>query len=108
MNFRCTIQASATRTIAGGVRTRTFSPTTPSLLAPPAAGCAPPSCLAIIDLPLIFIDLQVIAGNNPPGGQVTFITTHTYLFLAGTAVLYVAVLARRASPPASSPTRSRW
>ena len=27
-----------------------------------------------------------------------FITTLTYLFLAGTAVLYVAVLARRASP----------
>ncbi|MDN5340090.1 MAG: hypothetical protein PWQ30_1199, partial [Euryarchaeota archaeon] len=48
--------------------------------------------LAVIDLPLIFIVLQVIAGKNP-GGQVTFITTPTYLFLAGTVVLYVAVLA---------------
>ncbi len=53
--------------------------------------------LAVIDLPLIFVVLQVIAGRNP-GGQVTFITTLTYLFLAGAAVLYVAVLARRASP----------
>ncbi len=48
--------------------------------------------LAVIDLPLIFIVLQVIAGRNY-GGQVTFITTLTYVFLAGTAVLYVAVLA---------------
>ncbi|KAF5081918.1 hypothetical protein DSECCO2_105300 [anaerobic digester metagenome] len=48
--------------------------------------------LAVIDLPLIFVILQVIAGQNP-GGQVTFITTLTYLFLAGAAVLYVAVLA---------------
>ena len=46
---------------------------------------------------LAIIDLQVIAGRNL-GGQVTFITTLTYLFLAGAAVLYVAVLARRASP----------
>jgi len=53
--------------------------------------------LAVIDLPLIFVVLQVIAGRNR-GGQVTFITTLTYLFLAGAAVLYVAVLARRASP----------
>ncbi len=53
--------------------------------------------LAVVDLPLIFIILQVIAGNNP-AGQVTFITTLTYLFLAGAAVLYIAVLAKRASP----------
>jgi len=53
--------------------------------------------LAVIDLPLIFVVLQVIAGRNP-GGQVTFITTLTYLFLAGAAVLYAAVLAKRASP----------
>ena len=53
--------------------------------------------LAVIDLPLIFIVLQVIAGRSL-GGQVTFVTTLTYLFLAGAAVLYVAVLARRASP----------
>ncbi|HOI58939.1 MAG TPA: hypothetical protein PLN84_09620, partial [Methanoculleus sp.] len=53
--------------------------------------------LAIIDLPLIFIVLQVIAGNNP-AGQVTIITTLTCLFLAGAAALYAAVLARRASP----------
>ena len=46
---------------------------------------------------LAVIVLQVIAGQNP-GDQVTFITTLTYLFLAGTAVLYAAVLARRASP----------
>ena len=38
--------------------------------------------LAAIDLPLIFIVLQVIAGNNL-AGQVTFVTTLTYLFLAG-------------------------
>ena len=42
--------------------------------------------LAVIDLPLIFVVLQVIAGNNF-GGQITFVTTLTYLFLAGTAVL---------------------
>lgn len=53
--------------------------------------------LAIIDLPLIFVVLQVIAGRNL-GEQVTFVTTLTYLFLAGTAVLYAAVIARRASP----------
>ncbi len=53
--------------------------------------------LAVIDLPLIFIVLQVIAGNNP-GGQVTFITTLTCIFLAGTAALYAAVLTKRASP----------
>ncbi|MCK9307111.1 MAG: hypothetical protein PHZ18_12825 [Methanoculleus sp.] len=52
--------------------------------------------LAVVDLPLIFVVLQVIAGNNP-AGQVTIITTLTYLFLAGAAVLYAAVLARRAS-----------
>jgi len=53
--------------------------------------------LAVIDLPLIFVVLQVIAGRNP-GEQVTFVTTLTYLFLAGAAVLYIAVLAKRASP----------
>ena len=53
--------------------------------------------LAIIDLPLTFVVLQVIAGSNP-GGQVAFVTTLTYLFLAGTMVLYAAVLAKRASP----------
>ena len=54
----------------------------------------------VIALPLIFIILQVIAGNNPTG-QVTFLMYLTYLFLAGAAVLYAA------PPPASSPTRSR-
>jgi hypothetical protein len=53
--------------------------------------------LAVIDLPLIFVVLQVIAGNNP-GGQVTFLTTLTYVFLAGTAVLYAAVLAPGGAP----------
>ncbi|WP_317065552.1 hypothetical protein [Methanoculleus caldifontis] len=53
--------------------------------------------LAVIDLPLIFVVLQVIAGRDF-GGQVTFVTTLTYIFLAGAAVLYIAVLARRASP----------
>ncbi len=53
--------------------------------------------LAVIDLPLIFVVLQVIAGQNP-GVQVTFVTTLTCIFLAGTAVLYAAVLAKRASP----------
>ena len=53
--------------------------------------------LAIIDLPLIFIILQIISGNNL-AGQVTFLMYLTYIFLAGAAVLYVAVLARRASP----------
>jgi hypothetical protein len=53
--------------------------------------------LVVIDLPLIFIILQVIAGNNP-AGQVTFLMYLTYIFLAGAAVLYIAVLARRASP----------
>jgi len=61
--------------------------------------------LAVIDLPLIFVVLQVIAGQNH-GGQVMFVTTLTYLFLAGAAVLYIAVIARRASP-VSSPTPSR-
>ena len=46
---------------------------------------------------MAFIVLQVIAGRNL-GGQVTFITTLTYLFLAGTMVLYAAVIAKRASP----------
>ena len=50
------------------------------------------SWLAVIDLPLTFVVLQVIAGQNH-GRQVTFITTLTYIFLAGTAVLYAAVLA---------------
>jgi len=53
--------------------------------------------LAVVDLPLIFVVLQVIAGKSL-GEQVTFITTLTYLFLAGAAVLYVAVIAKRASP----------
>ena len=53
--------------------------------------------LAVIDLPLIFIILQVIAGNNP-GEQVALVTTLTSVFLAGAAALYAAVLARRASP----------
>ena len=57
--------------------------------------------LAVIDLPLIFIILQTVAGNNPTG-QVTFLMYLTYLFLAGAAVLYAAV-----PPPASSPTQSR-
>ncbi|WP_305066253.1 hypothetical protein [Methanoculleus sp.] len=48
--------------------------------------------LAVIDLPLIFVVLQVTAGRNL-GGQVTFLMYLTYLFLAGTAVLYVAVFA---------------
>ena len=54
--------------------------------------------LAVIDLPLIYVVLQVIAGNNP-AGQVTFITILICLFLAGAVVLYIAVLARRASSP---------
>jgi hypothetical protein len=53
--------------------------------------------LVIIDLPLIFIILQAISGNNL-AGQVTFLMYLTYIFLAGAAALYVAVLARRASP----------
>ena len=53
--------------------------------------------LAVIDLPLIFVILQVIAGQNH-AGQITYIPPLTCIFLAGTAVLYVAVLARRASP----------
>ena len=48
--------------------------------------------LAVIDLPLIFVVLQVIAGQSR-GGQVTFLMYLTYLFLAGAAVLYVAVFA---------------
>ncbi len=53
--------------------------------------------LAVIDLPLIFVVLQVIAGKILRG-QVTFLTSLTDLFLAGAAVLYIAVLAKRASP----------
>ncbi len=53
--------------------------------------------LAVIDLPLIYIILQVVAGNNP-AGQVTFLMYLTSIFLAGAAALYAAVLARRASP----------
>jgi hypothetical protein len=56
--------------------------------------------LAVIDLPLIYVVLQTVAGNNPTG-QVTFLMYLTYLFLAGAAVLYAA------PPPASSPTQSR-
>ena len=48
--------------------------------------------LAVIDLPLTFVALQVIAGRSP-GGQVTFVTTLTCIFLAGAAVLYIAVFA---------------
>ena len=57
--------------------------------------------LAVIDLPLIYVVLQTVAGNNP-AGQVTFLMYLTYLFLAGAAVLYAAV-----PPPASLPTQSR-
>jgi len=53
--------------------------------------------LEVINLPLIFIVLQIIAGQNR-SGQVAFVTTLTYLFLAGAAVLYIAVIAKRASP----------
>lgn len=53
--------------------------------------------LVVIDLPLIFVILQVIAGKSP-AAQITFITTLTCIFLAGAAILYIAVLARRASP----------
>jgi len=53
--------------------------------------------IAVIDLPLIFIILQTVVGNNP-AGQVTFLMYLTYLFLAGAAVLYAAILANRASP----------
>ncbi|NLE28016.1 MAG: hypothetical protein GX625_22290, partial [Clostridiaceae bacterium] len=53
--------------------------------------------LAVVDLPLIFVILQVVAGKSP-AAQVAFVTTLAYVFLAGTAVLYIAVLARRASP----------
>jgi hypothetical protein len=56
--------------------------------------------LAVIDLPLIFVVLQVIAGQNP-GGQVAFVTTLTYIFLAGAAVLYVAVPATATTPAAT-------
>ena len=48
--------------------------------------------LAVIDLPLTFVVLQVIAGQNH-GGQVTFITTLTCIFLAGAAVLMLFPLA---------------
>ena len=37
--------------------------------------------IAVIDLPLIFIILQTVVGNNPTG-QVTLVTTLTYIFLA--------------------------
>ncbi|MCK8519636.1 hypothetical protein [Methanoculleus sp. 7T] len=53
--------------------------------------------LAVVDLPLIFIALQVIAGRNS-AGQVTFLMYLTYLFLAGAAALYIAVLTKCASP----------
>ena len=53
--------------------------------------------LVVIDLPLIFVILQVIAGKSP-ASQITFITTLTCIFLAGAAILYIAVLAGRASP----------
>ena len=53
--------------------------------------------LVIIDLPLIFIILQVISGKSL-AGQVTFLMYLTYAFLAGVVVLYAAVLAKRASP----------
>jgi hypothetical protein len=53
--------------------------------------------LVVIDLPLIFIILQVISGRDS-AGQVTFLMYLTYVFLAGAVVLYAAVLAKRASP----------
>ncbi|MCE5337733.1 MAG: hypothetical protein LLF90_03490 [Methanomicrobiaceae archaeon] len=53
--------------------------------------------LVIIDLPLIYVALQVVAGKDP-AAQVTLVTTLTYVFLAGAAALYIAVLAKRASP----------
>ncbi|NMB01829.1 MAG: hypothetical protein GX971_10030, partial [Firmicutes bacterium] len=37
--------------------------------------------LVVIDLPLIYVVLQTVAGNNPTG-QVTLVTTLTYIFLA--------------------------
>jgi hypothetical protein len=54
--------------------------------------------LAVIDLPLIFIILQVIAGRNL-AGQVTFVTTLTYIFLAGSC----GALCRRPRPPRLPP-----
>ncbi len=56
--------------------------------------------LAVIDLPLTFVVLQVIAGRSL-GGQVMFVTTLTYLFLAGAAALYAAVLATATTPAAT-------
>ncbi len=53
--------------------------------------------LAVIDLPLIFIVLQVLAGKDRIT-QVAFLMYLTYILLAGVTVLYAAVLARRASP----------
>ncbi|WP_300998787.1 hypothetical protein [Methanoculleus sp.] len=63
--------------------------------------------LAVIDLPLIFVLLQVIAGRNL-GGQVTFVTTLTYIFLAGAAILYTPVFAPNgAHAPALRPVAPR-
>ncbi|WP_054848113.1 hypothetical protein [Methanoculleus chikugoensis] len=63
--------------------------------------------LAVIGIPLIFVVLQVIAGRSL-GGQVTFITTLTCIFLAGAAVLYVAVFAPNgAHAPALRPVAPR-
>ena len=53
--------------------------------------------LTVIDLPLIFITLQIIAGKDRTG-QITFLMYLTYASFAVTAVLYAAVIARRASP----------
>jgi len=53
--------------------------------------------LAVIDLPLVFIVLQVVAGRNF-AEQITFLMYLTYASLAVAAALYAAVLARRASP----------
>ena len=53
--------------------------------------------LVVIDLPLIFIVLQVIAGRSLPE-QITLLMYLTYASLAVAAALYVAVLARHASP----------
>ena len=53
--------------------------------------------LVVIDLPLIFIVLQAVAGRSP-AEQITFLMYLTYASLAVAAALYVAVLARHASP----------
>ncbi|WP_292492617.1 hypothetical protein [Methanoculleus sp. 10] len=61
--------------------------------------------LAVIDLPLIYIILQVVAGRDP-AGQVTLITTLTSVLLAGAAALYVAVFALLVAHPfAARPQR---